>query len=204
MQCQGLLLDLLRRVEHALAPGLVGPLGAETAARGDLLGGPPDRAAGLRCAGAGGADRPERELVPVGGLRPRGDHGPRPSAPLRSGRRPRSRRCGRPRRARNRQAGSPRSRSPEPRRSSSPRCGSRARSAAPPAPGGNRPRSASGCGGSPWAPRSATPRSGCASCWQECSACGAAGSWSRLVRCRNPAATRPSAATRGRRPVAGS
>ena len=51
-RCQGLLLDLLRRVEYALAPGLVGPGGAEAAARGDLRGGAPDRAAGLRRAGA--------------------------------------------------------------------------------------------------------------------------------------------------------
>ena len=51
-RCQGLLLDLLRRVENALAPGLVGPGGAEAAARGDLLCGPLDRAAGLRRAGA--------------------------------------------------------------------------------------------------------------------------------------------------------
>ena len=51
-RCQGLLLDLLRRVENALAPGLVGPGGAEAAARGDLPCGPPDRAAGLRRAGA--------------------------------------------------------------------------------------------------------------------------------------------------------
>ena len=34
-----------------------------------------DRAAGLRRAGAEGADHPERDLVPVGGLGTRGDHG---------------------------------------------------------------------------------------------------------------------------------